>query len=88
MDLKSVQKPRKATQSIHFADHVEGQRGQTETPIAYTVAVARAIYQAQAHRTLNRNEICPYAACEILGNPRVQFGLKTEQVPKSSSTSR
>jgi uncharacterized OsmC-like protein len=52
MDLKSVQKPLKE----HYRDDPSSSRitlkakgGQTETSIACSVAIGRAIYQAQAH---------------------------------------
>src|ERR1700689_4337206 len=52
MDLKSVQKPlkeqyRNDANSSRITLKAKG--GQTETPIACSVAIGRAIYQAQAH---------------------------------------
>jgi uncharacterized OsmC-like protein len=52
MDLKSVQKPlkeqyRSDPESSQITLKARG--GQTETPIACSVAIGRAIYQAQAH---------------------------------------
>ena len=52
MDLKSVQKPLKDQyRSDPSASRItlKAKGGQTETPIACSVAVGRAIYQAQAH---------------------------------------
>ncbi len=52
MDLKSVQKPLKQ----HYRDDpsssqitLKARGGQTETPIACSVAIGRAIYNAEAH---------------------------------------
>jgi len=52
MDLKSVQKPLKQ----QYRDHpsasqitLKARGGQTETPIACSVAIGRAIYNAEAH---------------------------------------
>jgi uncharacterized OsmC-like protein len=52
MDLKSVQKPLKEQyRNDPSASRItlKAKGGQTETPIACSVAVGRAIYQAQAH---------------------------------------
>lgn len=52
MDLKSVQKPLKAQyRNDPSASRItlKAKGGQTETPIACSVAVGRTIYQAQAH---------------------------------------
>ncbi len=52
MDLKSVQKPLKEQyRNDPSASKItlKARGGQTETPIACSVAVGRAIYQAQAH---------------------------------------
>lgn len=52
MDLKSIQKPLKEQyRSNPSASRItlKAKGGQTETPIACSVAVGRAIYQAQAH---------------------------------------
>lgn len=52
MDLKSVQKPLKEQYRNDPAASritLKAKGGQTETPIACSVAVGRAIYQAQAH---------------------------------------
>lgn len=52
MDLKSVQKPLKDQyRSDPSASRItlKAKGGQTETPIACSVAVGRTIYQAQAH---------------------------------------
>ncbi len=53
MDLKSVQKPLKEQyRSDPSASRItlKAKGGQTETPIACSVAVGRTIYQAQAHQ--------------------------------------
>jgi len=52
MDLKSVQKPLKDKyRSDPSASKItlKAKGGQTETPIACSVAIGRAVYQAQAH---------------------------------------
>lgn len=52
MDLKSVQKPFKEQyRSDPLASKItlKAKGGETETPIACSVAIGRAIYQAQAH---------------------------------------
>jgi uncharacterized OsmC-like protein len=52
MDLKSIQKPLKEQyRNDPNASRItlKAKGGQTETPIACSVAVGRAIYQAQAH---------------------------------------
>jgi uncharacterized OsmC-like protein len=52
MDLKSLQKPLKAQyRNDPSASRItlKAKGGQTETPIACSVAVGRTIYQAQAH---------------------------------------
>src|SRR5215469_7185577 len=52
MDLKSVQKPLKEQyRNDPSASRItlRAKGGQTETPIACSVAVGRTIYQAQAH---------------------------------------
>jgi uncharacterized OsmC-like protein len=52
MDLKSVQKPLKEQYRNDPASSritLKARGGQTETPIACSVAVGRAIYDAQAH---------------------------------------
>jgi len=52
VDLKSIQKPLKEQyRSNPSASRItlKAKGGQTETPIACSVAVGRAIYQAQAH---------------------------------------
>jgi uncharacterized OsmC-like protein len=52
MDLKSVQKPLKEQyRSDPSASQItlKARGGQTETPIACSVAIGRAIYEAQAH---------------------------------------
>src|SRR5271154_2969437 len=52
MDLKSVQKPLKEQyRSDPAASQItlKARGGQTETPIACSVAIGRAIYEAQAH---------------------------------------
>jgi uncharacterized OsmC-like protein len=52
MDLKSVQKPLKEQyRSDPSASKItlKAKGGQTETPIACSVAIGRAVYQAQAH---------------------------------------
>jgi uncharacterized OsmC-like protein len=52
MDLKSVQKPLKDQYRNDPASSLitlKAKGGQTETPIACSVAIGRAIYQAQAH---------------------------------------
>jgi uncharacterized OsmC-like protein len=52
MDLKSVQKPLKEQYRNDPASSritLKARGGQTETPIACSVAVGRAIYEAQAH---------------------------------------
>jgi uncharacterized OsmC-like protein len=53
MDLKSVQKPLKEQYRGDPASSqitLKARGGQTETPIACSVAIGRAIYQAQAHQ--------------------------------------
>ena len=53
MDLKSLQKPLKERYREDPASSritLKAKGGQTETPIACSVAVGRAIYQAQAHQ--------------------------------------
>ena len=53
MDLKSVQKPLKEQyRNDPSASRItlKARGGQTETPIACSVAVGRAIYQAEAHK--------------------------------------
>jgi uncharacterized OsmC-like protein len=52
MDLKSVQKPLKEQYRNDPASSritLKARGGQTETPIACSVAIGRAIYEAQAH---------------------------------------
>jgi hypothetical protein len=52
MDLKSVQKPLKQQyRDDPSASHItlKARGGQTETPIACSVAIGRAIYNAEAH---------------------------------------
>jgi uncharacterized OsmC-like protein len=52
MDLKSVQKPLKEQYRSDPSTSritLKAKGGQTETPIACSVAIGRAIYQAQAH---------------------------------------
>lgn len=52
MDLKSVQKPLKEQYRADPAASkitLKARGGQTETPIACSVAIGRAIYKAQAH---------------------------------------
>ncbi|MFZ0292593.1 MAG: OsmC family protein [Candidatus Sulfotelmatobacter sp.] len=52
MDIKSVQKPLKEQYRSDPASSritLKARGGQTETPIACSVAVGRAIYEAQAH---------------------------------------
>ena len=52
MDLKSVQKPLKEqyrSDPTSSRITLKARGGQTETPIACSVAVGRAIYEAQAH---------------------------------------
>jgi uncharacterized OsmC-like protein len=52
MDLKSVQKPLKEqyrTDPAASQITLKARGGQTETPIACSVAIGRAIYEAQAH---------------------------------------
>lgn len=52
MDLKSVQKPLKDQYRNDAASSqitLKARGGQTETPIACSVAIGRAMYQAQAH---------------------------------------
>lgn len=52
MDLKSAQKPLKEQYRADPASSritLKARGGQTETPIACSVAIGRAIYQAQAH---------------------------------------
>jgi len=52
MDLKSVQKPLKEqyrTNPSASQITLKAKGGQTDTPIACSVAVGRAVYQAQAH---------------------------------------
>ena len=52
MDLKSVQKPLKEQYRNDPASSritLKARGGQTETPIACSVAVGRAVYEAQAH---------------------------------------
>ena len=53
MDLKSVQKPLKEQyRSDPAASRItlKAKGGQTETPIACSVAIGRAIYAAEAHK--------------------------------------
>jgi uncharacterized OsmC-like protein len=94
MDLKSVQKPLKDKyRSDPSASRItlKAQGGQTETPIACSVAVGRAIYNAQAHAgvggagtaacsgdlLLGALSACAQITCQMVA---AAMGIQTERI--------
>jgi uncharacterized OsmC-like protein len=94
MDLKSVQKPLKDKyRSDPSASRItlKAQGGQTETPIACSVAVGRAIYNAQAHSgvggagtaacsgdlLLGALSACAQITCQMVA---AAMGIQTERI--------
>jgi uncharacterized OsmC-like protein len=94
MDLKSVQKPLKDRYREDPASSritLKAKGGQTETPIACSVAVGRAIYQAQAHQgvggagtaacsgdlLLGALSACTQITCQMVA---AALGIQTESI--------
>jgi len=94
MDLKSVQKPlkeqyRKDPSASRITLKAKG--GQTETPIACSVAIGRAIYNAQAHTgvggagtaacsgdlLLGALSACAQLTCQMVA---AAMGIETERI--------
>lgn len=94
MDLKSVQKPLKEKyRSDPSASRItlKAKGGQTETPIACSVAIGRAIYNAQAHAgvggagtaacsgdlLLGALSACAQLTCQMVAEA---MGVRTERI--------
>jgi uncharacterized OsmC-like protein len=94
VDLKSIQKPLKDKyRSDPSASRItlKAQGGQTETPIACSVAVGRAIYNAQAHAgvggagtaacsgdlLLGALSACAQITCQMVA---AAMGIQTERI--------
>lgn len=94
MDLKSVQKPLKEKYRIEPSTSritLKAKGGQTETPIACSVAIGRAIYNAQAHvgvggagtaacsgdLLLGALSACAQITCQMVA---AAMGIETERI--------
>jgi len=94
MDLKSVQKPLKEQyRNDPSASRItlKAKGGQTETPIACSVAIGRAIYNAQAHKgvggagtaacsgdlLLGALSACAQITCQMVA---AAMGIQTERI--------
>lgn len=94
MDLKSVQKPLKEQyRADPSASRItlKAKGGQTETPIACSVAIGRAIYNAQAHKgvggagtaacsgdmLLGALSACAQITCQMVA---AAMGIRTERI--------
>jgi len=94
MDLKSVQKPLKEQYREHPAASritLKARGGQTETPIACSVAIGRAVYAAEAHTgvggagtaacsgdlLLGALSACAQLTCQMVA---ASMGISTESI--------
>src|SRR5277367_3132723 len=94
MDLKSIQKPLKEkyrNDPVSSRITLKARGGQTETPIACSVAIGRAVYQAAAHTgvggagtaacsgdmLLGALSACAQITCQMVANA---MGIQLERI--------